>query len=122
MSKTSPLSKTPLNKTHWIADADIEWEILDEYCKRKIMAYNDGLMIVKVHFKKGGIGAIHQHIHTQGSYVESGVFEVIIGDEKKILKQGDVFFIPPSIDHGVVALEEGVLVDSFNPMRADFIQ
>jgi quercetin dioxygenase-like cupin family protein len=73
-------------------------------------------------FKKGGVGSIHHHIHTQGSYVESGVFEVIIGDEKKILKQGDVFFIPPSIDHGVVALEEGVLVDSFNPMRADFIQ
>ena len=110
-----------MSKINWIADADVEWEILDDLCKRKIMAFNDGLMIVKVHFKKGGIGAIHQHIHTQGSYVESGVFEVIIAGEKKILKQGDVFFIPPSTDHGVVALEEGILVDSFNPMREDFI-
>ena len=110
-----------MSKTHWIADADFEWEILDDYCKRKIMAYTQDLMIVKVHFKKGGIGAIHQHIHSQGSYVESGVFEVIIGDKKKILQQGDVFLIPPSVDHGVVALEEGILVDSFTPMRADFI-
>jgi quercetin dioxygenase-like cupin family protein len=110
-----------MSKINWIADSDVEWEILDDFCKRKIMAFNDGLMIVKVHFKKGGIGAIHQHIHTQGSYVESGVFEVIIAGEKKILKQGDVFFIPPSTDHGVVALEEGILVDSFNPMREDFI-
>jgi quercetin dioxygenase-like cupin family protein len=110
-----------MSKTHFIKDSDIEWEILDESCKRKIMAYNDDLMIVKVHFKKGGIGAIHQHIHSQGSYVESGVFEVIIGDEKKILQQGDVFFAPPDTDHGVIALEEGVLVDSFNPMRSDFI-
>jgi quercetin dioxygenase-like cupin family protein len=110
-----------MSKTHFIKDSDIEWEILDESCKRKIMAYNDDLMIVKVHFKKGGIGAIHQHIHSQGSYVESGVFEVVIDDEKKILQQGDVFFIPPSIDHSVIALEEGILVDSFNPMRSDFI-
>lgn len=110
-----------MSKTHWIADADLEWEILDDYCKQKIMAYTEDLMIVKVHFKKGGIGAIHQHIHTQASYVESGVFEVIIGDEKKILQQGDVFLIPSSVDHGVVALEEGILVDSFTPMRADFI-
>jgi len=110
-----------MSKTHWIADADFEWEILDDYCKRKIMAYTQELMIVKVHFKKGGIGAIHQHIHSQGSYVESGVFEVMIGDKKKILKQGDVFLIPPYIDHGVVALEEGILVDSFTPIRADFI-
>ena len=110
-----------MSKTHFIKDSDIEWEILDESCKRKIMAYNDDLMIVKVHFKKGGIGAIHQHIHSQGSYVESGVFEVVIDDEKKILQQGDVFFIPPSIDHSAIALEEGILVDSFNPMRSDFI-
>jgi quercetin dioxygenase-like cupin family protein len=110
-----------MSKTHFIKDSDIEWEILDESCKRKIMAYNDDLMIVKVHFKKGGIGAIHQHIHSQGSYVESGVFEVVIGDEKKILQQGDVFFAPPHTDHGVIAVEEGVLVDSFNPMRSDFI-
>jgi len=102
-----------MSKTHFIEDASIEWEI---------MAYNDGLMIVKVHFKKGGIGAIHQHIHTQGSFVESGVFEVNIAGEKKILQQGDVFFVPPSTDHGVIALEEGVLVDSFNPLREDFIQ
>ena len=110
-----------MSKTNLIADADLEWEILDDYCQRKIMAYTEDLMIVKVLFKKGGIGAIHRHIHSQGSYVESGVFEVMIGDEKKILQQGDVFFIPPSIDHGVIALEEGILVDSFNPMRADFI-
>jgi len=111
-----------MSKTHFIEDANIEWEILDDFCKRKIMAYNDGLMIVKVHFKKGGVGAIHQHVHTQGSFVESGVFEVNIAGERKILKQGDVFFVPPSTDHGVIALEEGVLVDSFNPLREDFIQ
>ncbi len=58
-----------MSKTHFIEDKDIKWEILDDYCKRKIMAFNEGLMIVKVHFKKGGI-----------------------------------------------------LVDSFNPLRADFIQ
>ncbi|MFT7002478.1 MAG: hypothetical protein ACJAVW_003520, partial [Spirosomataceae bacterium] len=36
-----------------ISDQDIEWEIIDETCKRKIMAYDDNLMLVKVAFEKG---------------------------------------------------------------------
>jgi quercetin dioxygenase-like cupin family protein len=32
------------------------------------MAYDDNLMMVKVAFEKGGIGALHSHFHTQMSY------------------------------------------------------
>ena len=103
-------------------ETETTWEDLGNGVQRKIYGYDDKIMLVKAKFEAGAIGPLHEHYHVQVTYVESGVFEVIIGDEKKILKQGDVFFIPPSIDHGVVALEEGILVDSFNPMRADFIQ
>ena len=106
----------------FIENANIEWENVDKGMRRKIMAYDDKLMVVKVEFETGGIGTLHQHYHSQITHVESGVFEVEIGDEKKILKAGDAFYIPSNVMHGAVCLEAGVLIDVFSPMREDFIK
>ncbi|AXE19835.1 cupin domain-containing protein [Runella rosea] len=104
-----------------VADDDLPWEVVDEKIKRKVMSYTNELMLVKVAFKQGGIGTIHQHSHLQISYVASGVFEVTIGDQTRNLKGGDVYFVPSNVLHGAVCLEEGLLVDVFNPMREDFV-
>ena len=106
----------------FIENASIEWENVDKGMRRKIMAYDDKLMVVKVEFETGGVGTLHQHFHSQITHVESGVFEVEIGDEKKILKAGDAFYIPSNVMHGAVCLEAGVLIDVFSPMREDFIK
>jgi quercetin dioxygenase-like cupin family protein len=58
------------------------------------MAYDDQMMVVKVAFEAGGIGAMHSHPHTQGSYVASGKFEITIDGKTKTLKGGDVYFVP----------------------------
>ncbi|CAG5004888.1 hypothetical protein DYBT9275_03468 [Dyadobacter sp. CECT 9275] len=105
----------------FIQDESITWEDLGAGLKRKMMAYDDNLMMVKVSFEKGGIGALHSHYHTQMSYVESGAFEITIGDKKEILKKGDVYHIPPDIPHGALCLEAGILIDIFTPLREDFI-
>ena len=102
-------------------EQDYAWEDADVKIQRQIFGYNDQLMMVKVKFVKGGIGAPHKHPHTQVTYVESGVFETTIGDETKIIRKGDGFFVHPNIVHGVVCLEDGMLVDSFAPMREDFV-
>ncbi len=104
-----------------VKDDDLDWEDLGSGIKRKVMAYDEKMMIVKVAFEKGGIGAVHSHPHTQASYVGSGVFDITIGDETRRLKGGDVYFIPSGIPHGAVCIEEGVLVDVFNPLREDFL-
>ncbi len=104
-----------------VADDDLPWETVDEKIKRKIMSYTNELMLVKVAFKQGGIGTIHQHSHLQISYVARGVFEVTIGDQTRNLKEGDVYFVPSNVLHGAVCLEEGLLIDVFNPMREDFV-
>ena len=106
----------------FIENASVEWENVDKGMRRKIMAYDDKLMVVKVEFETGGVGTLHQHFHSQITHVESGVFEVEIGDEKKILKAGDAFYIPSNVMHGAVCLEAGVLIDVFSPMREDFIK
>jgi quercetin dioxygenase-like cupin family protein len=106
----------------FIENDGLEWETVGEGIQRKIMAYDDKLMLVKVKFDKGGIGTLHQHYHTQITHVESGVFEVEIDGEKKILSAGDAFYIPPNVMHGAVCMEAGVLIDVFSPMREDFVK
>lgn len=105
----------------FIENDDVAWEEMAPGVKRKIMSYDDRLMVVKVAFDKGGIGTVHQHPHTQITHIQSGVFEVEIAGEKKVLKQEDAFYIPPNVLHGAVCLEAGVLIDVFSPMREDFI-
>ena len=104
-----------------VKDEDLNWEDLGGGIKRKVMAYDEKMMIVKVAFEKGGVGAVHSHPHTQASYVGNGVFDITIGEETRRLKGGDVYFIPSDIPHGAVCIEEGVLVDVFNPLREDFL-
>lgn len=105
----------------FIKDTSLEWEKVNDLVERKIMAYDESLMLVKASFKTGGIGPIHHHYHSQITHVESGVFDVTIGDETKRLEAGDSFYIPPNVPHGAICLEGGLLIDVFSPMREDFV-
>ena len=105
----------------FVHDEDLAWEIVGEGLRRKVMSYDDNVMMVKVAFDKGAVGSLHSHYHTQISYVESGAFEITIEGKTEVLKQGDTYYIPPHIVHGAVALEAGVLVDVFAPFREDFV-
>ncbi|HLF35686.1 MAG TPA: cupin domain-containing protein [Cyclobacteriaceae bacterium] len=102
-------------------DKDNEWEPFGEGIKRKILCYDEKLMMVRVKFEKGAGVPSHHHPHLQCSMIESGIFELIIGKERKILRAGDGFFIPSGVEHKATAMEEGIIVDTFHPAREDFI-
>lgn len=106
----------------FIKGDEIEWEVAGEGIKRKILAFDDRVMLVNVHFEKGAIGVLHEHHHTQVTYIESGKFDVTIDGVTETLKVGDSFYIPPHAVHGVLCLEAGMLTDVFSPMREDFLQ
>ncbi|MET7027948.1 cupin domain-containing protein [Sediminicola luteus] len=101
---------------------EIAWETVGEGVQRQIMGYDDKIMLVNVKFAKGGIGPMHEHYHSQVTYVVSGKFEMTIGKETRILKGGDSFYIPPHVMHGAICIEDGVLIDVFSPIREDFMQ
>lgn len=88
---------------------------------RQVLAHEAELMLVKVTFAKDAVGSVHAHPHRQVTYVASGRFETTIGDSRQTLVAGDSFFAPPDVPHGVVALEDGVLIDVFTPARRDFL-
>ncbi len=106
----------------FVLDQDLEWEVVGEGVKRKIMTYDDKIMLVKVLFDEGGIGYKHEHYHSQVTYVESGEFEFSIGNETKIVKGGDSVYIPPHVLHGAICLKTGILIDVFSPIREDFMK
>ena len=110
----------PAREGH-ILSGDIIWEDVGQGVRRQILGFDPHLMMVRVEFDKGSIGYVHRHPHRQVTYITEGAFEVQVGEEKRVLKRGDCFFIPPDIDHGVVALERGTLIDVFTPVREDFI-
>ncbi|WP_425408455.1 cupin domain-containing protein [Hyphococcus sp.] len=96
-------------------------EAIDPGMKRQLLGYNDEIMAVRVWFEKGAVGQLHKHPHSQVAYVESGKFEVTVGDVTKTLIAGDSFYVAPDTMHGAVCTETGVLIDMFSPVREDFL-
>ncbi|MCD4711344.1 MAG: cupin domain-containing protein [Bacteroidales bacterium] len=106
---------------HFCFAKEIEWEDLSGGLSRKILGRDNQIMMVKVRFEPGAIGALHQHFHTQTTYCAKGKFEFTIGEEKQIINYGDGVYVPPNLQHSVVCLEEGILIDVFSPVREDFL-
>ena len=105
----------------WKYNQDVEKISCGEGIERKILAYTDELMCVENYFKEGAIGALHQHPHTQITYVVSGQFEFEIDGVKKVVNPGDTMLKKDGVIHGCVCLKEGILLDIFTPMRKDFV-
>jgi quercetin dioxygenase-like cupin family protein len=102
--------------------SDGDWETMAPGVTRKILGYDDALMMVVVKFEAGAIGAMHHHPHRQVTYVAAGRFDAEIDGVKRTIKAGDSFFVAPDLVHGVVALEPGMLIDVFAPAREDFLK
>lgn len=107
-------------KEFWI-DGETEWEQVSVGIQRKMMGYDGKIMLVKVKFEAGCIGDLHKHYHSQVAYVESGEFELTIGDKVQTLRGGDSYYVPPHVLHGCVCIKPGVLIDVFSPAREDFL-
>ncbi|MFI3316808.1 MAG: cupin domain-containing protein [Rikenellaceae bacterium] len=103
-------------------ESQLQWENPSQGVKRQIMGYDDSIMMVKVLFETGAVAALHQHIHSQVSYVASGKFEVQAGDQKMTLSVGDGCYFEPDILHCVTCIEQGVIMDVFSPVREDFLK
>lgn len=106
---------------HYYLAKDIETEDLGGGIQRRVLAYEENLMIVEVFFEEGAVGALHSHPHEQITYILEGEFEFDIGGEKKILKAGDSAYKEPEMIHGAVCLKKGKLLDVFTPHREDFV-
>tara|TARA_R110002126_G_scaffold142037_1_gene287510 strand:+ start:35995 stop:36369 length:375 start_codon:yes stop_codon:yes gene_type:complete len=105
----------------YIITKEIDWEELGGGVSRKFLGYDNQIMMVSVKFDKGALGSPHQHFHTQATYVVSGKFEFEIDGIKQVVEAGDGVYIEPNLLHSAICLEEGQLIDTFSPVREDFL-
>lgn len=106
-----------------IASSDhVPWQVLDEFVSRRVLQSGTSLMLVEFKFRQGGVGAPHSHAeHEQVGYIQRGRFEVTVGGHTRVLTAGGSYYAAPNVTHGVRALEDGVIVDAFTPLRRDLL-
>lgn len=102
------------------------YELVKEGLNRKII-HTDNLMTVLIDFSNGPWEkpeAPHSHPQEQTSYIAEG--EIIFfceGEPDQHLKPGDMFSVPSGKKHTIRLLtEKARLIDSFNPIRKDFLK
>ena len=92
----------------------------------RYLTHTDNLMMVVIEFDDGPTSKPdppHSHPHEQISYVAAGEIIVVLGDKQTRLGPGDMFTVPPDMPHSVQLLTSHVrLVDTFTPLRDDFIE
>lgn len=110
-----------MQSASFIESQNEEWRVIDQGITRQILGYDDKILLAKVRFESGVDSGSHAHQeHSQSSYVESGLFEIMIGGQSRVLRAGDGFFAPMGVLHGARCIEAGALIDTFSPVRADF--
>ena len=94
--------------------------------RTRYLAYTQNLMMVVVEFNDGPSSEPdppHSHPNEQVSYVASGEINLFMENKLTRLGPRDMFTVPPNIPHSVQLLTKHViLVDSFTPVREDFLK
>ena len=110
------------NGRRWNLYRDADVEIVKDGLEKRILAYDNDLMVEELKFKAGVISNIHTHTPVQMPYVKSGVFEFQVNEDIKILHEGDVAYMAAGEPHCVKCIEDGTLVVAFSPAREDYIK
>ena len=93
-------------------------EQMNPKISRKVV-HSGQMTIARLHIEKDAIVPEHHHINEQVANVEKGSLLFHIGGVDQVVGAGESLVIPPNVPHGVVALEDTVVVDVFSPSRDD---
>ncbi|HTP46181.1 MAG TPA: cupin domain-containing protein [Casimicrobiaceae bacterium] len=97
------------------------WEDAEPGVRRRVLQAQGGLMLMEVQFVAGAAGYEHSHVHEQISYCVAGRFEYSLDGRVRTLAAGESIYVPSGARHGARALEPGILIDVFTPLREDLL-
>ena len=85
-------------------------------------AWGESLMMSFVSFEyEGAAVPMHQHPHEQMGMGLEGEFELTIGDEARIIRNGDSYCIPSNVRHSARSVNGPArALDIFHPIRGDY--
>lgn len=81
--------------------------------------WKDKMLMSLVELDPNSEVATHTHAEEQCGYVTKGTIEMLIGQERRLLKEGDLYHIPGNVAHQARAGPKGaVVLDVFSPIRS----
>lgn len=87
---------------------------------RQDFAEGRNLNVLHWNIEDGGEVKLHTHSQEQFGLVIKGGFDMLVGEERSILRAGDAYIIPPNVPHSFVAIGETEAIDVFSPVKHDF--
>jgi quercetin dioxygenase-like cupin family protein len=100
--------------------ADIDPEQLTPLITRQYIV-GSNIMLARLVLKKGARVPLHHHYHEQVSHIVEGALNFLLEGREVTVRAGEILCIPPHVPHEVIALEDSVALDTFNPPREDWI-
>jgi quercetin dioxygenase-like cupin family protein len=104
-------------------DSVIEQRVSENFRRR--IVHLENVMVVVCDFLNGPMkepDTLHSHTHEQITYVAEGELIFYKDGKEYHLTKGDLITIPSGIMHCVKTLSrEARLIDSFSPIRKDFL-
>jgi len=89
---------------------------------RTTLSFVDSLMICKFYEDEGTILELHTHEAVQNGYVLKGKIKFFLEDGTEFIAEPGSAYVFESMEpHGSIALEETILIESFAPMRTDYM-
>ncbi len=83
--------------------------------------WGEHIMLSFVHFEPHAFVPPHSHPHEQMGVLLEGEIEFTIGNETKILRKGDCWWVPSNVVHSVRNLDKPSLaLDIFHPVRDEY--
>jgi quercetin dioxygenase-like cupin family protein len=92
------------------------------HCDVKVIT-GDRLQLCLAEIWRPGEYVIHHHPHEQFGYLLRGSVRMTLGDEERLIVPGDVWHVPPNVEHGgqIIGDDNILFLDVFHPVREDLL-
>lgn len=105
---------------YFVDDADTSKKSIAPGVDIKVVT-GDKCQMSYVTLKPGSAVPMHDHPHEQMGIVLEGEFEFVIGNERRLVKKGDMYKIPGHVMHGIPEVKTGAIaLDIFSPPREEY--
>lgn len=105
---------------YFIAAQDAPQVEMRQGVHRRTMGTTDEVMLCEFFLLRDAQVPAHSHPNDQVGYVVFGSMALTVGEQTRVVTQGESYAIPGGIVHSAHAEVDTLLVEAFSPPRDDF--
>jgi len=86
------------------------------------VVHTQTMTVARISLAGGARVPRHEHPHEQAANVLAGRLRFTVGDDQRVVGEGESVFIASGVPHEVEALVDSVVLDVFCPVRDDWVR